>query len=66
MPLARRARDDGWYTPTARLCTPHGPLFRCTPGTVKAVPGWAVADGIRARMAAFMICYCEMLQRKIN
>ncbi|KAF6148355.1 hypothetical protein GIB67_025574 [Kingdonia uniflora] len=43
MPLARRAREDGWYTPTARPCTPHGPLFRCTPGTVESVPARAVS-----------------------
>ncbi|KAF6173944.1 hypothetical protein GIB67_039895 [Kingdonia uniflora] len=44
MPLARRACEDGWYTPTARPCTPHDPLFHCTPGTVEAVPGWAVTN----------------------
>ncbi|KAF6174564.1 hypothetical protein GIB67_006216 [Kingdonia uniflora] len=48
MPLARRAREDGWYMTTTRACTLHGPLFRCAPGTVVAVSGWAVTDG----------CYC--------
>ncbi|KAF6157277.1 hypothetical protein GIB67_029896, partial [Kingdonia uniflora] len=43
MPLARRAREEGWYTPTARPCTLHGPLFRCTPGTVESVPARAVS-----------------------
>ncbi|KAF6145954.1 hypothetical protein GIB67_000134, partial [Kingdonia uniflora] len=46
MPLARRAREDGWYTPTARPCTPHGPLFRCTPGTVESVPARAVSTSV--------------------
>ncbi|KAF6176913.1 hypothetical protein GIB67_030596 [Kingdonia uniflora] len=45
MPLARRAREDGWYTPTVSPCTPHGPLLCCTPRIVEAVPGWAVTKG---------------------
>ncbi|KAF6176239.1 hypothetical protein GIB67_023530 [Kingdonia uniflora] len=50
IPLARRTRKDGWYTPTARACMPHDHLFRCALGTIEAVPGWAVTDGIRARL----------------